>query len=555
MSLSLPRPLVLLLAVLAVFISLDSLGDRKLANPDEGRYSEIAREMAQSGDFVTPRLNGLKYFEKPPLQYWATAVAFRLFGESELTARLYTALCGLGCILLVAYAGMRLYDDETGLLAALVLMSAPYFAALTEIVTLDMGLTFWLTLSIVSFLVSQHTSTDSGRRRWLMAAWAGMAGAVLSKGLVGIVFPAAALFLYCVVHRDLKLLRQLEWARGSLLFLAIAAPWFVAVSMNNAEFAHFFFVHEHFERFLTTQHRREANWWFFFPILFAGFLPWATALVPATIAGWRQPMPVSGRGAHFAPLKFALLFAIFILLFFTKSNSKLPAYILPMFPLLALSLGAYLRHCSTERLSWLVLPVLPLALWGAYAAWQAPAAKANDAFSQNLYGAMSSWVVAAALVIAAAAAISFVVLRFQRKWMGVLALSIGTMVGIELIERGYEQISPLQSGAALAAALAPRITPDTRLYEVEIHDQSLPFYLKRTLTLVNYSDEFDLGQRIEPGKWIARVEDFPAAWEAPGNAVAIIQPGHLEKMRALGLNFDVIHRDPRRMAIIKTDPR
>jgi len=169
-SFPLSRPLILLLVLLAVFISLDSLGARKLANPDEGRYSEIAREMAQTGDFVTPRLNGLKYFEKPPLQYWATAIAFKLFGESEFTARLYSALCGLGCLLLVAYTGRRLFDDETGLLAALVLLSAPYFAALTEIITLDMGLTFWMTLSVCGFLVAQTGTDGQCKRRWMLAA-------------------------------------------------------------------------------------------------------------------------------------------------------------------------------------------------------------------------------------------------------------------------------------------------------------------------------------------------------------------------------------------------
>ena len=256
----LSRPLLILFALLALFISIDGLGDRKLANPDEGRYSEIAREMAQSGDFITPRLNGLKYFEKPPLQYWATAIAFRFFGENEFTARLYTAFCGFGCVLLVAYTGRRLYDDETGVLAALVLLSAPYFAALSEIVSLDMGLTFWMTLTMSSFLISQGTVTESSHRRWLGIAWAGMALAMLSKGLIGIVFPAAAVFLYCLVQRNFRLITQLDWPRGLFIFFVITTPWFVLVSIENPEFLRFFFIHEHFERFTTNTHRRVAAW-------------------------------------------------------------------------------------------------------------------------------------------------------------------------------------------------------------------------------------------------------------------------------------------------------
>ncbi|MEO8103584.1 MAG: glycosyltransferase family 39 protein [Betaproteobacteria bacterium] len=546
-----PRPLLILFALLVLFISLDGLGDRKLANPDEGRYSEISREMAATGDFVTPRLNGLKYFEKPPLQYWATAIAFKLFGESELSARLYTALTGLGCILLVAYTGKRLYDGETGLLSALVLLSAPYFAALNEIVTLDMGLTFWMTLTMSSFLIAQGSANDTSRRRWLCLAWAGMAGAMLSKGLIGVVFPAAALFLYCLVQRQFRLLTQLEWTRGLLIFLALVAPWFVMVSVQNPEFLHFFFIHEHFERFTSTAHRRVESWWFFLPILFAGFLPWALALVPAAISGWRAPARLAGQDGIFAPLKMVLLFAIFILLFFSKSGSKLPAYILPMFPLLALVIGVYLQRTDARRIGWLVLPVFPLSLWGAYAAWLAPMKKAQEDFSRPLYDEMSWWVVTAALVIAASALVAFALLRFNRKWLGVLFMSLGTMIGIELIERGYEKISPLQSGANLAQSVGYFLKSETRLYAVEIYDQSLPFYLQRTLTLVNYIDEFELGEASEPDRWIKRLEDFPAAWNVPGPVIAIIQPGDVEKMKALGLSFEIIHLDPRRVAIRK----
>jgi 4-amino-4-deoxy-L-arabinose transferase-like glycosyltransferase len=552
MPIRLSRPLLILLSLLVLFLSMDGLGDRKLANPDEGRYSEISREMALSGDFITPRLNGLKYFEKPPLQYWATAVSFSLFGESEFTARLYTALCGLGCILLAAYTGKRLFDEETGLLAGLVLLSAPYFAALNEIATLDMGVTFWMTLSICAFAIAQSAGNDNSRRRWLLLAWTGMAGAVLSKGLIGIVFPAAALFLYCAVHRDFRLLLKLEWLRGLPLFFALAAPWFVMVSIQNPEFPHFFFIHEHFERFLQPGHKREAAWWFFFPILFVGFLPWLVSLTPACIAGWRTPARLSGAHHSFSPLKFFLLFSLFVLLFFSKSSSKLPAYILPIFPVLGIVVAAYLRHADSRRLAWMVLPISPLAFFGAWEAWTAPAKRADHDFQRMLYEAMSVWVTGAAITIGVAALVAFFLLRADRKWLGVLVMSLGTMIGIESIERGYEKLSPQQSGAATAQAVLPHLTQDTRLYSVLTYDQSLPFYLRRTLTLVEYVDEFEMGEKSEPERYMAKVDDFPAAWNAPGPAIAIIHPQHLDKIRALGLSFDIIHQDPRRIALKKT---
>ncbi|MEQ1519605.1 MAG: hypothetical protein ABL931_24285, partial [Usitatibacteraceae bacterium] len=187
---------------------------------------------------------------------------------------------------------------------------------------------------------------------------------------------------------------------------------------------------------------------------------------------------------------------------------------------------------------------------GAYAAWVAPAAR-SDEFSRQLYADFSVWVVAAALSIAVGAIVSFFVLRSERKWLGVLAVAVGTIVAMEFIERGYEKISPLQSGYAVSEAIKPHLQPETRLYSVENYEQSLPFYLRRTLTLVNYVDEFEMGQKSEPQKSIAKLSDFPAAWNAPGSAIAIIPPSNVDKMRALGIEFDLIHIDPRRAAIKK----
>lgn len=283
----------------------------------------------------------------------------------------------------------------------------------------------------------------------------------------------------------------------------------------------------------------------------AGFLPWAVALIPATVWGWRAPSQLSNRNQIFAPLKFVLLFSAFIMLFFSNSGSKLPHYILPFFPVLALVIGAYLRQVDSRRLAWLVLPVFPFGLAGAWAAWEAPARRAPEAFSTQMYETMSLWVTGASLIIGLAALLAFFALRAERKWLGVLLVSLGTMIGVELIERGYEHISPLQSGAALAQSIKAKMEPDTRLYSVDNYDQSLPFYLKQTLTLVDYVDEFELGEKAAPEKWIHRLEDFPAAWNAPGNAIAIIGPGEVEKMKSLGLSFDIIHQDPRRIAIRK----
>jgi 4-amino-4-deoxy-L-arabinose transferase-like glycosyltransferase len=535
-----------LLALLALFVCADNMG-RPLANPDEGRYSEISREMALSGDWVTPRLNGLKYFEKPPLQYWASAAAFKVLGVNEFAARVYTALCALLTLACVGYAARRLASAEAALLAVAVLLSSPYFMALGCIVTLDMGLTAWTTLSVCAFLVAQAEAPNGAAcRRWMLVAWVGMALAVLSKGLIGIVFPAAAIFMHCLIHRDWRMLARLEWLRGSAIFIAIVAPWFVLVSRANPEFAQFFFVHEHFERFVSTGHRREGSWWYFWPILFAGFLPWMLALVPAAWSAWRRD-PAPGA---FPWRRFAILWTLLIVLFFSASSSKLPAYILPVFPILALVLGEWLARASPRGLWPWVAPVALFVVALAIAAWGAPE-RARDQWTRGLYLDMRPWVIAGTTILAAAIGAGGALLYKGRKWAAIATVVAAALVFIQLLVGGYERLSPRQSGKIVAERLNPFLTPATRVYSVRLYDQSFPFYIGRTVTLVDYVDEFALGQRSEPGKWIATLEAFEADWVREGEAVAIIQPGLHEILVAHGLPVTLVYRDERRALVKK----
>ena len=534
------------LVLLALVVGWANL-TRTLANPDEGRYSEISREMVASGDWVTPRLDGLKYFEKPPLQYWATAVAFEAFGESDVSARLYVAFCGLGALLLTVYTASRLGIAGLGLGTALALMASPYFMTMGGVVTLDTGLTLWTTLTLCAYLLAERPGLDPAmRRRWMLVAWAGMAFAVLSKGLVGIVFPAAAMGLHCLVHRDFRPLARLEWLRGVALMLAIAAPWFVLVSRANPEFAHFFFIHEHVERFLTTQHRRTEPWWFFVPILFVGFLPWMFALPSAARHAWKG---APARG-HVAPLRFALLWAAFIVVFFSASGSKLPAYILPAFPAVALALGAYVAQAPERKLAWQIAPVVLVGVALVVAAWQFPAG-AKDEWTRDLYVAARPWVVAAALDVLVVAGLAAWLLRARKRWPALLLVAGGMVVVIGCVVGTYNHISPRQSGAEVAATMKPLATPAARLYSVGTYEQTVPFYIGRTLTLVNYVDEFELGLKAEPGRGIPTLEAFAPDWLRPGEALAIMHPDTFKKLRERGLPMQVVHEDPRRVLVRK----
>ncbi len=198
--------------VLLALVWFGSLATRSLISPDEGRYATLSWEMLRSGDWVTPRLNGILYFEKPPLQYWIGAIFFKLFGLNEFAARLWPALSGFLTALMVGMTAQRLWGREAGIRATAITASMTWVFGNSHFLTLDSGLTLFLTVSLCALLIAQYTeTTPAGRRHWIWLAWAAMAGAVLSKGLVGIVIPGATLVITALWRRDFTLWRGMHW--------------------------------------------------------------------------------------------------------------------------------------------------------------------------------------------------------------------------------------------------------------------------------------------------------------------------------------------------------
>ena len=489
------RVIATLILVFCV-IWFSNLGYRSLALTDEGRYAEIAREMAVTGDWTTPRLNGIKYFEKPPLQYWMTAAAYKAFGEHEWTARLWAALTGLAGVLLTGFAGGRLFGRRTGFLAAAVLAGSVLYAAIGHMNTLDMGVTFCMTLGLFGFLLAQQSEHGTRESRmWMWLAWAAMGLAFLSKGLIGLVLPGAAMAAYALIQRDLSFLKRLDPIAGIAVMLAIALPWVLAVSIANPEFAHFFFIHEHFHRFLTQVHHRTAPWWYFVPILVAGMLPWTPMLGQALVTGWKG----DSSGSAFKLRRFLLIYAGVIFLFFSTSQSKLPSYILPILPALALLVGEWLGRVRGRKLVWLIAPVAVLALATAIASPFA-AHLASEKVSSDLYGIFSRWIIAGTLTLLSASCLAMVFAWRERIEAAVVALGVGGLLLVQLVMTGHEALSSSYSTAHLAGTIRPLLEADTPFYSVRIYEHTLPFYIKRTVTLVDYRhrDELKFGLQQEP---------------------------------------------------------
>jgi 4-amino-4-deoxy-L-arabinose transferase-like glycosyltransferase len=534
---------LLLLTLLGAVWFFVALGFRPLGNPDEGRYAEIPREMAASGDFVTPRLNGVKYFEKPPLLYWLSAVTFKVAGVNEFTARFWNALFALGGVLVTYSAARALYGRRAGWWSAGVLATSLLYFGLSQMVLLDMALAVTLSGALFAFLLAVRCQREGARLALFAAFSVCMALAVLAKGLVGLVLPCVVAFAWLLVCNQWRALRPAHVVAGAMVFLAIAAPWHVVAALENHssvrehDFAWFYFVHEHFLRFTTTVHGRAQPWWFFGPVLLAGFLPWSVfvpqALRRSLAGGWR-----ARRGNREA--WFLVLWVLVTVVFFSKSQSKLIPYILPVFPALAVLAGRWLaeeweaRSASPGlRRGALVFAVFALALAIGAAAWPAPPGYAEIApviapWRWVLGGGLGGGALAL-LAMLARSAKPDAAEGAQRRLLAGMAASFAVLfVAFSPLAKCFD----VRGTKSIALALKPVLRPGDDVFALGEYPQDLPVYLGRTISVVDYVGELEFGVRAEPGRTASRFIDgaaFRARWEGAGAAYAVLQRQALEE--------------------------
>jgi len=518
-----------------------TLQARPLLDPDEGRYAEIPREMLASGDWITPRFDDLKYFEKPPLQYWATAVAYEAFGLRQWSSRLWSVGLAFACLPLVFAWVARLYGRDSALLALTALAVSPFFVIIGHLNLLDGSFTFWLTAAVLAFTLAQTLPPQSpAERRWMLTAWGAGALAVLSKGIVVGVLAGAALILYTLSERDTRTWRRLHLGAGLPLFVAVAAPWFVVVSLRNPSFPGFFFVHEHFARFLTTVHQRVEPWWYFLPLLLLAVLPWIAPLARACRRAWAGAAASGAGMPQFKPLKFLLIFAAVTLVFFSASGSKLAPYILPMLPVLAAVTGAgsgagseFARHAARIGAGLVVVIAAGLLVYSARRNSYVP--------HQALW-----WALASALAALVAVAVTF---RRQPAMQIPVVLTAATAIlAWQCLLCEYTVVPPARSARDLVSNARPFIGAHTPLYSVGQYRETVSPYLGRTLQLVGYEGELQFGLQEQPHKRMALAE-FAARWSAGGEAVAFFDPGVWDEWRRRGLPGRVIAADNYTVAV------
>ena len=371
--------LVLIIATLYLcyFHNLGAIG---LVGPDEPRYAWIAREMHESGDWVTPRLYGKPWFEKPVLLYWGAALSFKLFGVTEAAARFPSAFAALLTTLAMAWLAWRVYGPWTARWLLLLLPTTVGMIGFSHAAATDMPFAATLTIALVfaAIILGLTRNQDSPpiqRMSWLALIFFGffLGLATLAKGPAAIVLPGGGVLLWAALTRRWRDAFRCLHPVAIASFCLTALPWYIICSRRNSDFFRIFIIEHNFKRYVTPEFQHIQPFWFYVPVLLVAFAPWTLALVWCALFGalraWPQRRPSDAT-------LLALCWVLFCLVFFSVSKSKLPGYILPAVPAIALLLA---RSCASltpeaERtfrwirlgFSFLGFPAAFVLFWGGW---------------------------------------------------------------------------------------------------------------------------------------------------------------------------------------------
>lgn len=496
---------------------------RPICNPDEGRYVEIPREMVLSGDYVTPRLNGLLYLYKPPLFYWLQAGMLKAAGLEEyhgdaidnpnapqafkVTAFYVSAVRFVNSSLailtcwIVYLTALALWNRRTAVLSGLVLGTSGLWFGLGQVVTMDMTVAAFITAACAFFIVAVREPAGSRKRLWCAyGIYVSMALAVLSKGLIGIILPGGVFFFWILLFNQWKQLRHLCLFSGILLFLIISVPWHVLAALATPEyrwdhmltpdmqgrgFLWYYFIYEHFLRFTdaATAHRSQG-WWFFFVALPVGMLPWLIflpqSILHALKGGWHKIRQKNEFGYLF-------LWTLIPLLFFSASASKLIPYILPSMPPLALLIGYFLADAWADPVRYKLNRNVGIAgTFGIIGAMAVPIAMLAR-WNKTQLDAIP-WYLLLMGACALSGLVGLYLWRRNRPRAGLVSV-FACMGVLMLIFPPLGTYVQREDTTRIGQWLAPQLRPDDLVYVYnydQLHD--FPLHLKRYVGVVDFAD-------------------------------------------------------------------
>lgn len=472
---------LLLIASLSI---LAGVGNGTFWEPDEPRFAEATRQMFARGDFLTPYLNGAPRFEKPILFYWTQAAAFTAFGDSEFSARLPSALAGVGIVFILYVVGVEIASRRAALVAALVMATMFRFVSFARIGLTDVPVMFFIVAALFGFL----RATRHGSSRWALAAWVCIGLGALTKGPVGLL-PVAIWATYAALARNWSLFARTRPLAGTTIALAIVLPWYVVMVVQHGRtFTDFAIGHEIVERMLSEQSfgAPARGFFYYFKIWPGDAAPWSALFVAS--AGWIAWRWSSLDRSNRQAVVFAAAWFIAVFVVFSLSRSKVPHYVLPAYPAAALFIGVFvdrLADTHDDALWWRV----PMAI---IAAASIAAAAATELLLDVLTPGDTTvkWLVPAIL---AAGAVAIVVAIFKCALVpAVYALTcmlaaVFASVGALVVPHAIEPFKPMPLLARQATTSSSPDTPIGLLGRYGL--SSVIYYSRRHVVALSGDDD------------------------------------------------------------------
>lgn len=471
--------LIFITMLLGVFYAL-WIGGHALFTPDEGRYSEVAREMVVTGDYITPRLNGVAFLDKPIFYYWLQASAIKLFGLKEWALRFWPALIGvLGCIMTYV-AGRALFSRRIGILAGIILATSPLYYGAAHYANLDLEVAALISITLFFSMLGLHSKNPSQRNLFFILAYIFCGMSALTKGLIGIVFPAMIIGLWIILLNRWNIIKQMRLITGFVIFFAITIPWYYLVQQANPEFLHFFFITQQVSRFLTHgDYNNKTALWFYIPVVLAGFFPWSVFVIQAIIKNIKSIW--TNRQSHSAEL-FLIIWFVVIFVFFSIPKSKTVGYIIPVLPALALMVGNYLDHlwktANTKGFKLGIICFILLSFGMVAAAIAAPYIP-----TLKITPAMIPYLIYAAVLFFIAAICTAILLIHNSTRKIIYCLGTTACLSLLILAASTAVVND-KSIKPIALYLKPQLKPDDELVTYYKYYQDLPIYLERRITIV-----------------------------------------------------------------------
>jgi 4-amino-4-deoxy-L-arabinose transferase-like glycosyltransferase len=501
---------ILVLAVIwfALFFE---LGRLPLIQPDEGRNAEVAREMNESGAWISPSYDGMVYLDKPAFYFKAVALSLAAFGDNETAARLPSALFALAMLAIVFAYCRHAYGARCAVMAVIIIATMPLFVINARTVIFDIALAFFESAAIFAGFLAEECEGKS-RRNWYLLGALSAGLATLVKGPVGFLIPGLVLFVFNRVEGRRGVWKRFFAPLNLLVFFGVTLPWFIGLSLQHPDFPYYGLVEESFHRFTTTSFHRAQPFYFYALIVAGLFLPWSLILPEAAVAAWKNKKAMSSAD------RLCLTWAIVVVVFFSLSKSKLPGYILTATVACGILTARFFERAMENpgnkaariifraaailaALSFLAAIVVIVAsplmslLAGPFGISVADAAALGRHFTASII---------LLIVLAALGLLS----RYRRDaGLCFLFFAICPLLVFTMNLGTAEVIFNAKSGRELSKTI-PALPPGTRLVFLECFPSDLPFYLERTVTVITKD-----GTELKSNYILFRLANSPA-WPA-----------------------------------------